>query len=254
MPPACGSSSLFPVPAKKSPQLRRGLRRHRAPADAPARGLRRRDLGRHLPVQLHRVRPLLRARLARTAGSLRHVVVARVVRRELRQGRRRRHLAVGHERWPRRASARGARCRRLRHRADHELQHQVREQLLRPVPRCRGLRAAVRRPPQLPARRAQSQRCARVQPALRGRGRGPAHGEARSAVGGSHPPDPRADRLARRRVPGERRIHVACAAGARELPRLRHWPARELVQPAPRRRQLHHHVRRAARAQSGAPR
>ena len=60
---------------------------------------------------------------------------------------------------------------RLRSRADHELQHQVRQQFLRPVPRCRGFRAAVRRPQELSARRAQPQRLARVEPPLRGRRR-----------------------------------------------------------------------------------
>ena len=110
-------------------------------------------------------------------------------RPHLREGRRQRHLALRHERRPRRASARHARWRRVRHRAHHELQHQVREQLLRAVPRCRGFRAAVRRPPQLSARRAQSQRCAGLQPPLRRRGRGSADGEARPAVRGSDPAD-----------------------------------------------------------------
>jgi hypothetical protein len=65
----------------------------------------------------------------------------------------------------------------------------------------------------LSTRRAQSHRCARVQPPLRGRGRRPADGEARPAVGRPDSPDPRADRPARRRLPGERRVHLAGAAG-----------------------------------------
>ena len=65
-------------------------------------------------------------------------------------------------------------------------------------------------------------------------------------------PDRRADRVARRRLPGERRIHLARVVGPREVRRLRCRAARELVQPAARRRQLHHHLRRASRAGPGA--
>ena len=52
----------------------------------------------------------------------------------------------------------------LRARADHELRGQVRQRLLRPVPRRGRERPAVRRPPQLPdgpGRRRRARRCAR---------------------------------------------------------------------------------------------
>ena len=56
---------------------------------------------------------------------------------------------------------------------------------------------------------------------------------------------------ARRRLPGERRIHLAGAAGQREFVNFDAALHRELVQPAPRRRQLHHHLRRAPGARPG---
>ena len=104
---------------------------------------------------------------------------------------------------------------------------------------------------QLSTRRAQSQRRARLQPSLRGRGRGPADGETRPARGRPDRAHQGADRAAVRRLPGERRIHLARAARREEIPRLRSRPARELVQPASRRRLVHHHVRRATRERHG---
>src|SRR6185436_10276758 len=59
------------------------------------------------------------------------------------------------------------------------------------------------------------------------------------------PADQRADRVAGGRVPGERRVHLARAAREREVRRLRRRAHRELAQPAPCRRELHHHLRRA---------
>src|SRR5205085_8510240 len=52
-------------------------------------------------------------------------------------------------------------------------------------------------------------------------------------------------------IPGERRVHVARAAREGELRELRCRAHRELAQPAPCGRLLHHHVRRAARARPG---
>jgi len=91
---AAGRAPVFcssPWPAQKiQPQLRRGFCRHCAVADAPACRYRCRHLGRHLPVQFHRERSLPRARTRRgKTGSRRHPQRARVVRRELRQGRAR---------------------------------------------------------------------------------------------------------------------------------------------------------------------
>ena len=69
---------LFPVPAHKSNRnFAAEFVGTALQPDAPARRRRRRHLGRHLPVQLHRVRPLQRARRARQTGSRRHAQRAR---------------------------------------------------------------------------------------------------------------------------------------------------------------------------------
>src|SRR6185295_11416724 len=63
--------------------------------------------------------------------------------------------------------------------------------------------------------------------------------------------DQGADRPAMRRLSSQRRVHISRAARRQELPELRGRPRGELVQPASRRRVLHHHVRRTPRARDG---
>ena len=114
-----------------------------------------------------------------------------------RRRRRRRRQPERHDGRPHGASARGARRSRPRARADHELQHEVREPVLRAVPRGRRLGAAVRRSPALSDRRAIAARRDRVERPVRERRRRPADGEARHDVARSDSPDRRSDRPSR---------------------------------------------------------
>ncbi len=105
-----------------------------------------------------------------------------------RRGRRRRR-PKRHDGRPDGARSRGAERVRSWPDADHELQHQVRQPVLRSLPRRRGLGAAVRQPSSLPTRRAVSARRDCVERPVRLRGRRPADGEAGDDLARSHRPD-----------------------------------------------------------------
>ena len=223
-----------------------------------ARARRRRDqealrrraasLGGHLPVLVHR-----RTATARCSTTRGEIDLGPTLDALARYGgggrrcRRRRRQPERHDGRPHGAHARGARRGRSRARADHELQHEVREPVLRSVPRRGGFGAAVRRSTSLPDRRAVAPRRDRVERPLRGRGRGPADGQAGHDVARSDRADRGGDRQAGRRVSGERRVRGLARARRARLLRFRRGAARNLARVPSRRRGVHHHVRRAAR-------
>ena len=200
---------LFPVPARQGASTRSTSVTWPRTVDAIKDALRRRaaPVGRHLPVRVHDARPLRAAR-RRAAASTSDPTLDALARSAVDGGRRRRRRRQPerHDGRPDGAHPRGARRRRPRPRADHELQHEVREPVLRPVPRRGGLGAAVRQSPALPDRRAIAARRDRVERALRRRGRRPADGEAGDDLARSDRADRRDDRAAGRRLPGQRRV------------------------------------------------
>ena len=87
-----------------------------------------------------------------------------------------------------------------------------------------------------------------IERALRERGRRSADGEARHDVARSDRADPRSHRQAGRRLSGERRVRRPVRARPRRPRGFRRGAARDLARVPPRRRRLHHHLRRAPRA------
>ena len=117
-----------------------------------------------------------------------------------------------------------------------------------PFREAAGLGAAVRRPPALSDRRAIAARRDRVERALRARRRRPADGQARHDVDRSDRADRRSDRPAvgAYQVSGE--YAGLLALGDAGPDRFRRGAARNVARLPPRRRGVHHHVRRARRA------
>ena len=168
-----------------------------------------------------------------------------------RRRRRRHRRAVGHDGRPRRRHPEGARRARLRERRDHVVRREVLLGLLRAVPRCGRLGAAVRRPPHAPDGSRQRRRSAARSRAGHRRRRRHRHGEAGDAVSGRRAPREGHVRLSDGRVSGERRVLDDQGRGGARLARraARHDGVADVDRP--RRRRHHHHVlrsRRGARA------
>ena len=170
--------------------FRRVGRRGRHPARHPGDQVRLSGpFGHHRPlsVRVHVARPLRRAARRRRRRQRPDARSAGPYGGGPGRGRRGRRRAERHDGRARRRAPRRARRPRPVRDADHRLQRQVRLRLLRPVPRRRGLRAAVRRPQGLPDGSGQRTRGRARGQAGRGGGRRHHHGQARPAVPGHHP-------------------------------------------------------------------
>ena len=123
------------------------------------------DRHRRLLLRIHRSRPLRGDRpLDRPArrGERRHARSVGPAGGGPRPGRGRHGGPQRHDRRHGRRDSQGVGRGRLRARADHELRGEVRQRVLRPVPRGGRERPAVRRPPRLPdgsRRRPRARRC-----------------------------------------------------------------------------------------------
>jgi hypothetical protein len=187
--------ALFPVvptekkslrPKRPQPGRTGPARRARAQGGAARAG---RD-HRRRPRPLHHPRPGRDHRRRRLRAERPHQRGAGRPGAQPRRGRRRRRRALGHDGRAHRRHPRGPRGRRPRQHADHVLRGQVRLELLRPLPRRRGLggQHQGRQQVQLPDGPGQQRRgAARVRPGP-GRGRRHDHGQAGHALPGHRAP------------------------------------------------------------------
>ena len=139
------------------------------------------------------------------------------------RGRRRHRRAERHDGRPHRRDPQRARRRRPHPHPDHGVQRQVRERLLRPVPRRRRLGRQPRQEQQegLPDGPGQQRRGAARGRARHRRGRRHGDGQARPAVPRHRPPRQGRVPHADLRLPGERRVRDAQGGGAERLARPR---------------------------------
>ena len=173
----------------------------RVPADPRARAAARDDR-RHVPVRVHRPRPLRPARGRRRRRQRRRARPARRDRREPGARRRRHRRAERDDGRPGRGDPRGARRRGLRADRDHGLRLEARLGLLRPVPRGGRQRAGLRRPARLPDGPRQRSRGDARDGARRRRGR--RHPARQAGAARARPRSPRRERGSTCRSPPTR--------------------------------------------------